>query len=129
MKRLMLSLSLLFALFTPMLVAAPAFAADAVPGCTDPALQQTDVCREAQRGQNAPKSPIVGFIDTIIKIVSYVIGVAAIFGIIVSGLRMIIANGDPGAIKKAREGLIYSLVGVGIAVAAQSIVIFVLSKL
>lgn len=129
MKRLLLSISLLVALFAPSLVLAPAYAVDIVPGCTDPALQQTDVCREAQKSGKTTQSPIVHFIDVVISIVSYVIGTAAIIGIIVSGLRMIMANGDPGAIKTAREGLIYSIVGIVIAVTAQSIVIFVLSKL
>ena len=45
-------------------------------------------------------------------------GAAAVIGIVVSGLRFILANGDSGSIATARSGLIFSLVGVVVVILA-----------
>jgi hypothetical protein len=49
--------------------------------------------------------------------------------IVVSGLRYILAGGDPQRIAQAKSGVVYALVGLAIAVSAQGIVFFVVNKL
>lgn len=130
MKRIILALSLLISFTAPVVVTvSPAAAVDAVPQCaTDPALAKTDVCKAVTGGQSGP-SPFVTALKEVINVVSFIVGVAAIIGIIVSGLKMVLANGDSNAVAQARGSLIYALVGVVIVILAQSIVVFVLNKL
>ncbi len=69
-----------------------------------------------------------GAISSAMTIVFGTIGALAILMITISGLRYILAAGDPQKISKAKNGLIYSLVGLAIAVAAESIVAFVIGN-
>lgn len=87
------------------------------------------VCTDGNKGEVSKTNPIIDIVKIIIKVLSYVIGVAAVIGIIVSGLRFITANGDSNAVNTARSGLIYSLIGIAVVVFAQVIVAFVLNKL
>ncbi len=80
------------------------------------------VCTDAQKGQNTKTNPILGAIRSVIQILSIIIGIASVIMIIISGLRMTLANGDSNAIASARSSLVYSLVGLAIAALAQVIV-------
>lgn len=68
-----------------------------------------------------------------IKLILYtafaVIGALALLIITVSGLRYILSGGDPQKTAKAKNGIVYSLVGLVIALSAVAIVSFVVKKL
>jgi len=49
----------------------------------------------------------------------------AVLIIVICGFRYILAHGDPNATAQAKSGIVYSLVGLIIVMAAYSIVIFV----
>jgi hypothetical protein len=66
-----------------------------------------------------------GAIQTILSIVFGAIGALALLMITVSGLRYVTSAGDPDKMKRARDGIIYSLVGLTIAIVAESIVGYV----
>jgi hypothetical protein len=87
-----------------------------------------DVCQDVQAQKGVSTNPIIKIFKAAINIITYVVGIAAIIGIVVSGLRFILANGDSNAVASARTGLIYSLIGIAVAVLAQTIVKFVLDK-
>ena len=70
-----------------------------------------------------------GALATATNIITFIVGVAALIVIIVSGLQFILATGDPSRIANARNALIYALVGIGVAIFAQVIVRFVVNKL
>jgi hypothetical protein len=130
MKYLILTVAILMSLVSSSaLMVSSAGAIDVAPQCSDPKFVDTNVCKEIQSQSGTTQSPIVRLIGVIISVLSYVIGAAAIIGIIVSSLRMILANGDSGGIASARSSIIYCLIGLAIAAIAQSIVIFVLNKL
>ena len=82
----------------------------------------TTVCKDANRGSTSAVDPVVTAIGVVIKILSYIIGIAAIIGVIVSGIRMMVSSGDPSSFAAARTALVYCLVGVAVAVMAQVIV-------
>ena len=94
--------------------------------CASPVGKTTDYCREvaAQNGAN----PVVKIIKTVINVISYIGGAAAIIALIVSSLRLILSNGDASSVTNARNGILYSLIGIGVIVLAQAIVVFVLDK-
>lgn len=93
--------------------------------CTG-ALKNTTVCKDAT--STTTGDPIIGVIGSVIEVLSIIIGIAAVIGIIVSGLRMTLANGDSNGIASARSSLVYSLVGLAIAALAQVIVRIVLGS-
>ena len=57
------------------------------------------------------------------------IGIAAVVMMIVSGVKMTTSAGDPNAVKKAKQTMIYSVVGLVVAVLAYVIVQFVVAKI
>lgn len=70
-----------------------------------------------------------GSIRSILAIVFGIVGALAVLMITVSGLRYILSAGDPQKISKAKNGLVYSLVGLAVALMAEAIVVFVVERL
>lgn len=68
-------------------------------------------------------------LETVLSIVFGIIGALALLIITVSGLRYITAAGDPQKISNAKNGVVYALVGLIIAILAQVIVSFVVKRL
>jgi len=95
--------------------------------CTNSVAATSTYCKSASSGTSS--NPVIHIITIAIDIVSYIGGAAAVIALIVSGLRMVLANGNPDGVKSARTGIIYSLIGLVVIVMAQSIVIFVLNRI
>jgi len=127
MKKLAIAAMLLLTLLTPQVVLpAHSNAANVFnKACND--RPNSSVCQESKNGSK--KNPLINIIAAAIDILSVLTGIAAVIGIMISGLRMILANGNAEAVASARTGLIFSLVGVAVVVLAQSIVAFILDKL
>ncbi len=68
-------------------------------------------------------------IQTVLTIVFGIVGALALLMIIVSGLRYILSAGDPQRMSKAKDGIIYALVGIVIAITAEAIVNFVVARI
>ena len=77
-----------------------------------------------QVGANGNPNPI----PIVIGIVFGVAGALALLMITISGMRYITSAGNPEKTAKAKNGIIYSLVGLAIAIAAEAIVAFVLKR-
>lgn len=130
MKRLILmTLTLITFSFPVLALSGTAAAADVFQACNGTA-SNTSVCKDAgnQGGNNGNNNPIVDIIKAAINVLSYIIGAAAVIGIVVSGIRMMTANGDSQAVASARSGLVYSLIGIAVVVLAQALVAWVLGK-
>jgi hypothetical protein len=66
--------------------------------------------------------------DNVISTIIYIIGVLCVIMIVVGGLMFVLSSGDPGKVKSARDMIIYSAIGLAVAIFAQAIVSFVLSR-
>lgn len=87
------------------------------------------VCKSVQGQQsNNDQNPIIKIIKGAIEVISFLVGIAAIIGLVVSGIRLITSSGDSNSVASARSGLIYSLVGIAVVALAQVIVVFVLGN-
>lgn len=67
--------------------------------------------------------------NTVQIILNIVFGISAsiaLLMVVISGFRYIVAHGDPGATASAKNGIIYSIVGLIVVMAAYSIVAFVI---
>lgn len=75
------------------------------------------------------KVPGTTAIHTILEVVSGIIGALALLMIVVSGLRYITSAGDPQKASSAKNGIIYALVGLIIAIMAEAIIAFVINRI
>lgn len=67
-------------------------------------------------------------LDVIINIFTAIVGLVAVIMIIIAGLQFITANANPQNIAKARNSLLYAIVGLVVVVLAQVIVHFVIGQ-
>ncbi len=89
--------------------------------------QESTVCEDASQGQTAnPLYGPRGIITVVVNMLSLVVGVAAVIGIIVAGTKYLTSASNPEEANKARELVIYAVVGLILAAAAQFIVRVVL---
>lgn len=65
----------------------------------------------------------------VFQIVFGIIGAFALLMVTVSGLRYVLSTGDPQKTARAKNGIIYALVGLAIAVTAEAIVGFIVGNL
>ncbi len=65
----------------------------------------------------------------IIEIVFPVLGALSLLMIVIAGFRYAISSGEPAAVAKAKNQIIYSMIGLLISIAAFVIVAFVINRL
>lgn len=65
----------------------------------------------------------------ILQVVFGLIGSLAVLMVVYGGLKYVISQGDPQATAKAKDTILYALIGVAVCVLAFSIVAFVGSRL
>lgn len=72
------------------------------------------------------KSGDIGVVmSNIIKIVIAVIGIVAVIVIIISGVTFLTSQGDPAKVKRAKDTILYAVLGLILSVLAYTIVNFV----
>lgn len=124
---------ILLSIFVVGFILAPtqsAFAAQVLGGfCGTSGASSTTVCQESNAQSRSTANPIITDIGVAIKIVSYAIGIMAVFVMIVSGLRFVMSNGNSNTIAQVRSGIFYAVIGIMVAALAQIFVAFVLDKI
>lgn len=125
--RLFVALSMLVVFMFPVATLAVPINSEACKDVT------SAVCSDSQSAERNPSSsPLVGKDGIITKVVSllgFVVGLLAVIMLIVSGIRFAINGSNPQEVNKARNGVIYAIVGIFVAILAQGIVQFILVKL
>jgi uncharacterized membrane protein YuzA (DUF378 family) len=69
-----------------------------------------------------------GVISAVLKVLTAIVGVAAVVMVIISGFRYITSGGDAAKVGSAKSALIYALVGLVLVALAQVLVRFVFNK-
>ena len=100
-------------------VVAPTYAINVFDQCQ--ANSDAAVCKST--GDNASN-----MIQTVINILLYVLGIIAVIMIIIGGIRFTTSDGDPAGVKSARNTIIYSVVGLVVAILAYAIVNLVVGR-
>ena len=143
-KQLILCLTLLSLLATIALpvtgyaVSMPSLAVDISGGANGPCQNASStpqpsskappICQDIQSASSNPLFGPGGIVTVVVKILSIVVGFLAVIFIAVQAIRLTVSGGDAQEVANARKGIIYALVGVIVAAAAQLIVAFVLTK-
>ena len=84
--------------------------------------------QDCMDGKNE-KNDLYGNVRTIINWIVMVVGIVAVIMIIIGGIFYVISAGDPGKIKKAKDTILYGIIGLVIVLLAFAIVNFVLGIL
>jgi hypothetical protein len=69
---------------------------------------------------------LLGLVGNITKTLLIVIGAIAVIMIVIGGLRYILSQGDENGLRGAKDTIIYSVVGLVVALLAYAIVSFVI---
>lgn len=97
-----------------------------------PAGQRPAICDDDATNNSDQDNPLFGpkgLVTKGVQVFAIIVGIAAIFVIVISGLRFVVSNGDSNSVASARNAILYAVIGLIIAALAQVIVNFVLSKL
>jgi hypothetical protein len=128
MKKRLTKIMLLFASF---FLLAPAFAVAYDPfeaPCND--APDSAFCRNVddQADENRIVGP-EGIITKATQIFVFLTGAISVIVIIIGGLKYTLANGDSNAVQSAKNTILYAVIGLFVAIFAQTITVFVLERL
>ena len=83
---------------------------------------------QAAHAENTPED-LPNKVKDIINTVLYVVGVLTVVMVIIGGVQYTTSGGDQAAVTKAKNTILYGIVGLVIAVLAYAIVNFVVGKI
>ena len=96
--------------------------------CKSPADCVKDGVNKA--GGSASKTTDAGeIIQTIVRVLLFLIGAVSVIMIIIGGFRYVISQGDSGAVTSAKNTILYAVIGLIVAIFAWAIVDFVIDNL
>ena len=84
---------------------------------------------EVQDSANVGNTSLTVYIGNIINTLLLVIGIAAVIMLIIGGFRYVFSAGNEKSVSGAKDTILYSIIGIVVAVLAFSIVQFVLGQL
>lgn len=109
----------------PWMSSTPAPSPTATTGNVD--YQAGNAGLPVQVASSSPKD-INSMASKVITFLGWVVGVSSGVGLLVGALLYIISAGDPGKTRTAKDAIVYSIVGLAVALLSYGIVTFVLSK-
>ncbi|HEY1085888.1 MAG TPA: pilin [Candidatus Saccharimonadales bacterium] len=122
MKKLKATIAVfIVSLLTVTTLATPSFASvfgDACKGKTDA------VCSQVNTGPANTNT----FIQNVIGTLIFAVGVISVIMIVIGGIRYATSDGDSGKVKSAKDTILYSVVGLVVALLSYAIVGFVFTR-
>ncbi len=126
MKKMIITSLVAIATVGLAIVAAPAYAAS----CGDGTAAGEAMCGVSQIDtSNTSSDTIYDTVKTIINVLLFVVGIIAVIMIIWGGISYVLSAGAADKAKKARDTIVYSVVGLVVSIVAFAIVQFVFSSL
>ena len=90
---------------------------------------ESDLSKCPSISGDSNQNDLMGTINTIINVIIGVIGFVAVVVIILGGVQYTTSAGDPGKVKKAKDTILYGIIGLVVALLAYAIVNFVLTSI
>ena len=97
----------------------PALAINVFDACDSVADADSAVCADTEAENSGD------LVNTIVNVMLYLLGAIAVIMIIVGGIMYTTSGGDAGNVKKAKDTILYSVVGLVVAILAFTIINFV----
>lgn len=66
---------------------------------------------------------------TLLQITFGILGAVALIVVMIAAIKFVVSAGDPQATSKARQTIIYALIGLAVAIAAEAIVTLVVNRI
>lgn len=123
MRRLILAISVFGLLISQVLISGISYAA--------PALDQNAKSgfeKGIKDSGGSSEDTVTVTIQNVINLLIFIAGIIAVIYILIGGIRYVLSNGDSGAAKKARDNILYALIGLVVAVSAYSVVNLILFR-
>lgn len=127
MKKLIITLFSLATILFPAGAMAAGLSGD-VDVCNGAADSAYCKVQEADTGGN-PLFGTDGVLTKAASILAIVTGIISMFIMTIAGLRFVTSSGDPTKIESAKNAIIYSVIGLVVAISGQAIVSLVLNNL
>lgn len=86
-------------------------------------------CKDRASSTSNPLLGANGIITNVIKLLIIIIGAASVIMIMIGGFKYITSTGDSAKVNSAKDTILYAIIGLAVAIMAQSIVSFVLMRL
>ena len=74
-------------------------------------------------------SDLTGNVTNILNVVIGVLGIVAVIVIIIGGIQYMTSTGDAGKVKKAKDPILYGVIGLVVVILAFAIVNFVIANI
>jgi len=75
------------------------------------------------------ETPLMDTVTNIINLIIFVVGIVAVVMLVIGGVQYTMSQGDATQVKKAKDTILYGIVGLVVAILAWAIVNFVLDGL
>jgi len=122
-KQLIVAAAILVSGFGAVGIAQPVGAVNAIDqACT--ANPGSTLCASGTKGET-----VDSFLKTLINTLLYIVGILAVIMIIAGGIMYVISAGDSNKVGRAKNMLLYAVVGLVVAFLAYAIVNWVLGEL
>jgi predicted nucleic acid-binding Zn ribbon protein len=122
-KKLLVSTVLAFNFSLPIIAAAPVAAATTQQIVCD----QADAIDSSACNQSSD-TILSGFAGRVVRTLILIIGAVSVLVIVIAGMMYVFSGGDPNNTKRAKDAIIYAVIGLVIALLAQAIVSFVINR-
>lgn len=84
---------------------------------------QDELCKASKNDRIEP------LFQKILSLLLYAIGAVAVIMIVVGGIKYTTSNGDSNSIQSAKNTILYSVIGLVVAILGQAIILFVVNWL
>ncbi len=105
----------------------PSTASYAAGSPGDEVLKGLDAAGKEEKCQESDCT-ISGNVKTVVNALLFVIGILAVIMIILGGIRYVTSNGDSSQITSAKNTILYSVIGLIVALLAYAIVNFIVDQ-
>lgn len=88
-----------------------------------------EISKGVQASNDGNNKNLNDFLKDIVNIILFVLGAIAVIMIVIGGVKYTTSNGDSSAVKSAKDTILYSVIGLVVAIMAYAIVNFVLANI
>lgn len=123
-KQFLLVLGLVVGAGAVALPATPASAINVFQGCSGQSTDSQSVCGNTKTDGT---TGVTNMVKTVINVMLFILGIIAVIMIVIGGIRYAVSAGDSSAVTGAKNTILYSVVGLIVAILAYAIVNFVIT--
>lgn len=93
--------------------------------------QAPEICWEnaVTTNESTGDNRLFTFLGEVVSILLYALGIVTVIAVIIGGVMYTTSTGDPQKTTRARNTIIYALIGLVVAVVSQLIILFVLDRI